>query len=85
MSDWSQLKEFADDKMNVGHKLKMCLENKKMLLARVFSVSLNVSEGFSVSYQKSGLCGKELKLAQMAKVILDKIENIMGKEKNAGY
>ena len=81
MLDWSQLKEFADDKMNVGNKLKMCLENEKMLLARVFSFSLNVSEGFSVSYQKSGLSGKELRLAQMAKVILHKIE----KQKNAGY
>ena len=53
--DWSKLKAFADDKINLTRKLKFDLEwvenivekNEKMLDTRIFSFSHNVFKGFT--------------------------------------
>ena len=50
--DWSKLKAFVDDKINVNEKLKFCLgrdrnivwEKDKMLIFSIFSLSHNVFE-----------------------------------------
>ena len=43
--DWSKLKVFADDKLNLAKRmigLKKLLEKEKMLVTSIFSFSLNV-------------------------------------------
>ena len=67
--DLSKFKAFADDKINVTKKMKFVLgrvktlwEKEKMLVASIFSFSLNVFKRLlSLGRYKLGLCGKELR------------------------
>ena len=69
--DWSRLKAFADDIINMNEKLKFCLEKveniveeeKMLVTSNVFKgLSHNVFKRLSPKgYQKLGLCGKELR------------------------
>ena len=67
--DWSKLKTFADDKINVTKELKSGLEREENIVGKgenagnqhIFSFSQNVFERLlSQGCLKSGLCGKGL-------------------------
>ena len=80
--DWSKLKAFADNKINVNKKNKIwfmkgrkhCGKRRKCWLPAFSPFSTMFSKGFfSQSRLKLGLCGKELKPCVFDKVIMVKM------------
>ena len=89
--DWSKLKAFADDKINVNENLKVGLERveniegkgenagNQQFLTSIFSSSHNVFKRLPPpSRLKLGLCGKELNLIKPTDIVLfsSEIENL---------
>ena len=87
--DWSKLKAFTNDKINLTENFKFGLgrvenivEKEKMLVTRIFSFSHNVFKSplFQGCY-KSGLYGKELIFFSQNVFNLDKSKTLSSSKK----
>ena len=59
ISDWSKLKAFADDKLNVTQNIKVVFHRIENIVRKEENAGYNVfKRPFSPVRQKSSLCGK---------------------------